>query len=184
MTKLEQKDNKAIENLLIKLRNILYKSSSWEKVYNYSEPCCPTYFCCAFFRLAEEIKGASINSSKELDEITGITLYIENEKGVDKTKGEIYLIAKEHFYTWKLENMLREGAKYKDLLEETPQKNGLPEIWGSYYRKEMNQKSVIAYAIHAAFWLEEFLRPALRDVAIEIEAPYSIILKAFNYFKD
>ena len=81
-----------------------------------------------------------------------------------------------------LKTALENGAKYKDLLKIDPKEFGLPETWGSFYNRPANKENSILQAIADEFLLIEnvLTHPDLRDIAEELEAPYSIIMEAKN----
>ena len=58
----------------------------------------------------------------------------------------------------------------------------LPETWGSFYNRPANKENSILQAIADEFLLIEnvLTHPDLRDIAEELEAPYSIIMEAKN----
>ena len=81
-----------------------------------------------------------------------------------------------------LKTALENGAKYKDLLKIDPKEFGLLETWGSFYNRPGNKENSILKAIADEFLLIEdtLTHPDLRDIAEELEAPYSIIMEAKN----
>lgn len=153
-----------------------------------------------FVRLVEEEEGVAVTSAKQLQELTGITEiygYWDEEKGEtvpygDKkpTKKEAqeiafkqiegtFISAMSYRYSKALEDILQAGGKYKDLLQVKPAYFNLPETWSGVltYDKE----SSILWAIEDVFRIGEpntSVRPDLKAIAQEIEAPYSVLLEA------
>ncbi len=152
-----------------------------------------------FVRLVEEEEGVEITSAKQLQELTGIEeLYPEmnlpkEERKKKTTKREAqaeayrqiedtFIKAMSYRYSKTLEDMLEAGAKYKDLLQIKPQDFNLPETWSGVLTT--NQHTAILWAINLQFLLGEIgglmTLPSLRAVAEELEAPYSVIMEAYE----
>jgi hypothetical protein len=171
-------------------------SKSWVDIFSeiYADECSLNEI---FVRLVEEKQGVEITSTKQLQELTGITEmygYWDEEKEEvipgDKilTKKEAQELAAEQIedtfikamsyrYSKTLEDMLNAGAKYKDLLEIKPKDFNLPETWSGCLSSD--QHSSILWAIESVFKLGEpnsSVRPDLKTVAIELAAPYSILM--------
>lgn len=152
-----------------------------------------------FVRLVEEQEGVAITSAKQLQELTGITeVYgYANEEGEtipygDKmpTKKEAqelayrqvedtFIKAMSYRYSKALDDILQAGGKYKDLLQVKPAYFNLPETWSGCLTSD--QYSSILWAIEDTFLIGEpntSVRPDLKTIAQEIEAPYSVLLDA------
>lgn len=159
-----------------------------------------TYLNEIFVRIVEETEGVAITSAKQLQELTGITViygYWDEEKGEtvpygDKkpTKKEAQEIAFKQIeatftsamsyrYSKALEDILEAGGKYSDLLQVKPSFFNLPESWSGTLATD--QYSSILWAIENAFLIGEpntSVRPDLKAIAPEIEAPYSVLMDA------
>jgi hypothetical protein len=159
-----------------------------------------TYLNEIFVRLVEETEGVAITSAKQLQELTGITEiygYWDEEKretvpyGDKKpTKKEAQEIAfkqvegtftgaMSYRYSKALEDILEAGGKYSDLLQVKPSYFNLPETWSGCLPTD--QYSSILWAIENAFLIGEpnsSVRPDLKTIAQEIEAPYSVLMDA------
>lgn len=159
-----------------------------------------TYLNEIFVRIVEETEGVAITSAKQLQELTGITEiygYWDEEKGEtvpygDKkpTKKEAQEIAFKQIeatftsamsyrYSKALEEILDAGGKYSDLLQVKPSFFNLPESWSGTLATD--QYSSILWAIENAFLIGEpntSVRPDLKAIAQEIEAPYSVLMDA------
>ena len=159
-----------------------------------------TYLNEIFVRIVEETEGVAITSAKQLQELTGITEiygYWDEEKGEtvpygDKkpTKKEAQEIAFKQIeatftsamsyrYSKALEDILDAGGKYNDLLQVKPSYFNLPETWSGCLPTD--QYSSILWAIENAFLIGEpntSVRPDLKAIAQEIEAPYSVLMDA------
>lgn len=153
-----------------------------------------------FVRLVEEEEGVAVTSAKQLQELTGITEiygYWDEEKGEtvpygDKkpTKKEAqeiafkqiegtFISAMSYRYSKALEDILQAGGKYKDLLQVKPAYFNLPETWSGVLASD--KESSILWAIEDVFRIGEpntSVRPDLKAIAQEIEAPYSVLLEA------
>jgi hypothetical protein len=163
------------------------KSKSWEDVitsgyFNSDEA--PSME--AFIDFVEEIYQTKVIDAKELEKLTGLTTLLPKEpnaeKGKEPTLEYILIRARWSKYTRALEKALQEGVKYKDLLQIKPQDYGLPETWSGCLSSD--QYSSILWAISFEFMVNEpgllMMLPDLRSIAQEIEAPYSVLMDAFN----
>lgn len=159
-----------------------------------------TYLNEIFVRLVEEIEGVAITSAKQLQELTGITEiygYWDEEKGETIPYGdekpakeqaqeiafkqieETFTSAMSYRYSKALEDVLEAGGKYNDLLQVKPSYFNLPETWSGCLPTD--QYSSILWAIENAFLIAEpntSVRPDLKAIAQEIEAPYSVLMDA------
>lgn len=159
-----------------------------------------TYLNEIFVRIVEETEGVAITSAKQLQELTGITEiygYWDEEKGEtvpygDKkpTKKEAQEIAFKQIeatftsamsyrYSKALEDILDAGGKYSDLLQVKPSYFNLPETWSGCLPTD--QYSSILWALESTFLIGEpntSVRPDLKAIAQEIEAPYSVLMDA------
>ena len=85
-------------------------------------------------------------------------------------------------YLGALETALKNGAKYKELLKIEPKDFNLPETWSGSVATD--KYSSILFSIQGEYLLYEpgglMLRPDLRSIAKDLEAPYSVIMDAFN----
>lgn len=159
-----------------------------------------TYLNEIFVRIVEETEGVAITSAKQLQELTGITEiygYWDEDKGEtvpygDKkpTKKEAqeiayrqvedtFIKAMSYRYSKALEDILEAGGKYSDLLQVKPSYFNLPETWSGCLPTD--QYSSILWAIENAFLIGEpntSVRPDLKAIAQEIEAPYSVLMDA------
>lgn len=153
-----------------------------------------------FLRLVEETEGIAVTSTKQLQEITGITEiygYWDEEKGETvpyeekkPTKkeaqriafeqvGETFTSAMSYRYLKALEDVLNAGGKYSDLLQIRPSYFNLPETWSNCWTSD--QYTSIIWATTEAFLINErYYRPDLRSIAEELEGPYSMILDAHS----
>lgn len=104
---------------------------------------------------------------------------------------ELFTTAMYYRYSTTLEGMIEEGAKYKDLLQLKPEQFNLPEDWGKQPGcLGTNQATTILWAIGFTLLISEGERdegigrfiynPSLREIAKEIEAPYSVVMEAFK----
>lgn len=159
-----------------------------------------TYLNEIFVRLVEETEGVAITSAKQLQELTGITEiygYWDEEKGETVPYGdkkptkkeaqeiafkqieEAFTSAMSYRYSKALEDILEAGGKYSDLLQVKPSYFNLPETWSGCLPTD--QYSSILWAIENAFLIGEpntSVRPDLKVIAQEIEAPYSVLMDA------
>jgi hypothetical protein len=143
------------------------ESKSWDKVITtavYSDSYSSQE---AFIDYVEEIYNTKIKDAKQLQKLTGITE--ETLEGLEDT----LLNSRSQKYERAIETAIENGAKYKDLLKIDPKVFSLPET---------NKEKAILKGIAMEFLLIENLviHPDLRDIAEELEAPYSVILEAKN----
>jgi len=151
----------------------------------------------AFIDYIEETYSTKIKDVEHLQELTGITHLSSSWKGGEKveiTKEEeqkerakkelqdSLIKCRENKYIRALENAIREGATYKDLLKIKPQDFNLPENWeGRLYQ---DQKSAIGWAINMEYNIYEpaglMMFPSFRLIAEDLEAPYSVIMDIYK----
>lgn len=96
---------------------------------------------------------------------------------------ETFTRAMLHRYSTTLERMLQAGAKYKDLLQILPSQFNLPDTWTIGLSKD--QYSTILWAIFFVFLVDGppadlMTLPSLRSIALEIEAPYSVLMDSYK----
>ena len=151
----------------------------------------------AFIDYVEETYQTKVKDAKHLQELTGIThinSYYSKGKMIEITSEleqeeralveleETLINARYSKYFRALEKALQEGAKYKDLLQIKPQDYGLPQTWSGCLSSD--QYSSILWALSFEFLINEpaglMMLPDLRSIAQEVEAPYSILMDAFN----
>lgn len=100
--------------------------------------------------------------------------------------GETLIGSRTAKYHRALEVAIQSGAKYKELLAIEPKDYGLTkEPWQNYGRN--TKKSSILWTIGDCFLIYEpgglMVRPSLRAIAKELEAPYSAIMEAYKLMK-
>jgi hypothetical protein len=146
-----------------------------------------------FVRLVEEQEKIEITSAKQLQDITGITHiygYWDAEKGEavpyegkkivtkKQAQAEAYEQVEETFtkamqfrYERFLKERLRNGDKYKDLLEVNP---------SSFYLPEDYKETAIKRAVSQYFelWDTSRLKQDFGSIADKIDAPYSFVIDA------
>lgn len=148
----------------------------------------------AFIDYLEEVEQTKIKDVKHLQELTGVDYvtdtYIKGKKvtAKDETQQkefalkeleETLITGRASKYSRAMETALLEGAKYEDLLKIKAQDYGLPET-------DKNGKSYqYATILDVISWeyllMESFaVRPDLRTVAKDLEAPYSLVLNAWK----
>jgi hypothetical protein len=151
-----------------------------------------------FVKLVEEEEKVAVTSAKQLQEITGITelySYWDGEKNEDRYYGDkkptnkeaqkiaekevadVFTKAMYYRYSRALKSILEAGGKYIDLLNLKPSFFNLPETWEGCLATD--QYSSILWAIEDSFLIGEptsTIRPDLRTIAKDIEAPYSVLL--------
>lgn len=161
---------------------------SWEEMLA-SEITDEHYLEELFVRLVEEKHGVEITSWEQLQELTGLTeqylswnmeteSVIRNKwtkKEAQETANEwleaTFINAMHYRYRRLLTSVLVSGGKYKDLLAVSPTEFFLPESV---------KTNTIAVVISLFFGLMEHPtgRLSLRDIADQLEAPYSVVLSA------
>ena len=169
------------------IRDAYSKSKSWEDVitsgyFNSDEATSME----AFIDFVEEIYQTKVIDAKELEKLTGLTALLHKEPNIEKGKEPTleYILIKARYskYTRALDKALQEGAKYKDLLQIKPQDYGLPKSWSGCLSSD--QYSSILWSLSFEFLINEpaglMMLPDLRSIAKEVEAPYSVLMDAFN----
>lgn len=140
----------------------------------------------AFIDYLEEVTQTQVRDVAHLQELTGITelgkwdrkqgAYVDPEtkqNAIDRLT-QTLTGARGSQYKGALQDAIKDGAKYKDLLQLTPKDYGLPESWAT------DQYSAILWAISFEFMIDQWaglmLYPDLRSIATELEAPYSVLM--------
>lgn len=142
-----------------------------------------------FVRLVEEQYKTKVTNTIQLQELTGIDKisgYYKEDKWIDykfterekrvramREVGETFIKAMYYRYERALDNCLNAGGKYKDLLKIQPTDYNLPESINDKL-KEIGIKHIITMKYKL---MAEDMRPDLREVAKELEAPYSLMLE-------
>jgi len=152
------------------------ESKSWDKVITTAVYSNVKEAQESFIDYVEETYQIKVKDGKHLQKLTGIKE--ETLEGLDET----VINSRYSKYFRALEKALQEGAKYKDLLQIKPKDYGLPETWSGCLSSD--QYSTTLLAIRWEFLLEEpgdlMILPSLRKMAEEIEAPYSVMMDAYN----
>ena len=149
------------------------ESKSWDKVITTAVYSDVKEAQEAFIDYVEETYQTKVKDGKHLQKLTGITE--ETLEGLEET----VISSRYSKYFRALEKALQEGAKYKDLLQIKPKDYELPETWSGCLGSD--QYSSILWAIEDAFLIGEpntSVRPDLKAIAQEIEAPYSVLMDA------
>lgn len=152
----------------------------------------------SFIDYVEETYQIKVKDGKHLQELTGIThldswdskasKYItpeteeEAKENAIRELEETVINPRHGKYLRALEKALQEGAKYKDLLQIKPQDFGLPKTWSGCLSSD--QYSSNLWAISIEFMIGESgsltVLPDLRSMALDIEAPYSVLMDCYN----
>lgn len=150
-----------------------------------------------FIDYVEEVYNTEVKDVKHLQELTNIThlsSYYHKGKQIEikeeaqkkeqaiKELEETLHSARYSKYFKTLEMALRNGATYKVLLQIKPQDFGLPKTWSGCLGSD--QYSSTLWALGFEFMINEpaslMLLPDLRSIALEIEAPYSVLMDCYN----
>lgn len=149
------------------------ESKSWDKVITTAVYSDVKEAQESFIDYIEETYQTKVKDGKHLQKLTGITE--ETLEGLEET----ITASRYSKYYRALEKALQEGGKYKDLLKIKPQDYGLSKTWSGCLGSD--QYSSILWAIDFEFNISEpntSVRPDLRVIAQEIEAPYSVLMDA------
>ncbi len=153
-----------------------------------------------FVRLVEEQNNVEVTSAKQLQELTGIkelwggdgepelTPKQRKEKAT-KQMEDLFIEAMSYRYDNALEEILQAGGNYRQLLGLKPEYFNLPEHreirWE--YNTYKSQYDSILRALDNAFNIGEpntSVRPDLKAIAKEIEAPYSVLMDAHKKYNN
>jgi hypothetical protein len=171
--------DKFYSKALEEIKATYQESKSWDKVFKeYSHAGGQVIDCEALIDYVEEVCKTKFKDIEQLKE--AIKVY---PTGANLERLEAILnSAKQGRYERALKTAINEGAKYNELLKIDPKDFNLPETWGSFYNRPANKENSILQAIADEFLLMEtiIIHPDLRDIAEELEAPYSIIMEAKN----
>ncbi len=125
-----------------------------------------------FVRLVEKENKVKIKTAKQLQNLThliGAADYLDIE--------ETFLQAMELRFYFAMYDLIKNGAKYKDLLNLEPEDFHLPEFWQTYCgegSKDIVIKKAISHELHDLL----SVRADSMTVAEMLEAPYSLIVEA------
>jgi len=151
----------------------------------------------AFIDYLEEVTQTKVKDVKHLQKLTGIThiteTHVKNKlvKAKDEDQEKQFAIveledtltrARFSKFSRTMEIALQDGAKYKDLLKIKPKDYGLPETWNVGIAK--SQYETILWEISGGYFINEglMISPDLRSVAKDMEAPYSVVMDAYNRY--
>ena len=169
------------------LKEIFNSSKSWENVIKSKGfRLCENEGAEAFIDLVEEVFNTEVKTAKKLKELTKINNPIEIREKEKISLETIIEIASYSKYFRSLLYTLHEGGTYTDLLKIDPKEFNLKEeLWKGTLAK--NKEEAILYAIAFVFHIREpgglFMLPSLKYIAKEIEAPYSVLMKAYNLIR-
>ena len=169
------------------LKEIFNSSKSWENVIKLKGFClCEDLGAEAFIDLVEEVFNTEVKTAKKLKELTKIDNPINIGEEEKISLERIIGIASYSKYFRSLLYTLHEGGTYTDLLKIDPKEFNLKEeFWEGTMAK--NKEEAILYAIAFSFHINEpgglFMLPSLKYIAKEIEAPYSVLMKAYNLIR-
>lgn len=187
MSKKGKRKSELYLKYLERIKEAYQKAESWEDVVT------SDYFNSdegesmeAFIDFVEEVYKTEVKDAKELEKLTGLTALLPKEQNIEKGKeptlDDILTSSRYNRYFKALENTLREGGTYEDLLKIEPKEYKLPESWGVVLGK--NKQEAILWALSFEFLINEpaslMLLPDLRSIAQEIQAPYSVLMDAYN----
>lgn len=129
----------------------------------------------AYIDVVEAIYKTKIKDAKHYIELCGTPENIEDAE-------ELLTIAKLSKYFRAIQQAIKSGAIYEELLEIKPKDYGLPKTWKGTLA--IDQYSCILWAISIEFLVNEptnlTLIPDLRSIATELQAPYSVLLDCYN----
>ena len=161
------------------IKQVYQDSKDWGVVYDvaiYSDGDSSTE---AFIDFVEETYQTKVKDAKHLQKLIG-----ETPETIEELE-RVIVGSKYSKYSRALEGALRAGAKYSDLQKIKPQDYGLPKTWSGTLASD--QYTAILWAIFGAYSLYESVYliryPSLRAIAEEIEAPYSVLMDAYNLNK-
>ncbi len=155
------------------------ESKDWEDVYFTSVYSDVDESQEAFIDYVEEVYKTKVKDGKHLQKLTGIKE--ETLEGLEET----VINSRYSKYSRALQKALEGGATYPELLKIKPKEYGLPEKWNKVLVSD--QYSSILWALSSEFLIDEpgslMLLPDLRSIAQEIQAPYSVLMDAYNLTK-
>jgi len=148
----------------------------------------------AFIDYLEEVTKTKVKDVKHLQELTEIThiteMYVKGKKVKAKTEDqekefalkeleETLIGGRTSKYSRAMETAILEGAKYKDLLKIKPKEYGLPET--NKNSKDYQYATILDATSWEYLLVEQFaVRPDLRTISRDLEAPYSLVLDAWK----
>jgi pyoverdine/dityrosine biosynthesis protein Dit1 len=162
------------------IENDYKEGKGWDEIITTDVYCDEPVSNEAFIDVIENIYNTKVKDAKHLQKLTGITK--ESLQGLQET---ITDCREERFYTL-IENSMRNGMKYKELMKYKASDYGLPESWVNYYNDKIDKENLIKRALFFTYNLGEIphIRPRISDVAEIFEAPYEFVLEASKYYGD
>ena len=177
-SKTEIKDSHYIKHLK-EIREVYEESKDWNKVISTAVYSDIDEAQEAFIDYVEEVYKTKVKDAKHLQKLTGIKA--ETLEGLEET----VINSRYSKYSRALQKALEGGATYPELLKIKPKEYGLPEKWNKVLVSD--QYSSILWALSSEFLIDEtaslMLLPDLRSIAQEIQAPYSVLMDAYNLTK-
>lgn len=138
----------------------------------------------ALIDVIEEVYKTKVKDAKHLQKLTGL-----NNEWIEDLQ-ETIINCREERFSDLIENSLRNGMKYKEVMKYKASDYGLPESWVNCYGDKMNKENIIKRAINLVYNFDDFtlyngnISPRISQVAEILEAPYEFVLEARNYYKD
>lgn len=161
------------------LKTRVHKGDSWFEIFTTEVYVDDPLSNEIFVRLVEEKHGHAIKNARHLSTLTGI-----DEELADELEDTL-LLAREYRYQQELRKVISSGGKYQDLLKIDPGSFNLPPKWTGFHGKVMDKPLAIKEAIFFSysFFESDLFRPAVRDVAEQLEAPYGIVLASLQEYR-
>lgn len=96
-----------------------------------------------------------------------------------------FTMALEARYSMALDKILRDGGKYKDLIETNPADFGLPDEWEGMVNNPMTKAKLISQSLF--FYIEDYTLLIIEEVTLDdlvdhLEAPHKVIRETVQYY--
>lgn len=158
-----------------KIRSAYLESKDWNKVLvsdpYLNEPNAKSIL----LDYVEELYKTKVTGVDQLRDLLKVSKDLQDEVEY------AFIVWNYNKYYRSLTEEIKRGKKYKDLFKITPANYNLPNTWRGCNTSD--HYTTILRAVGDQFYLKDFdlaVLPGLRKIAKELEAPFSVIMDAFE----
>ena len=158
---------------------------SWEQLFSFFPVEDRIYRADLFLQVADAYYGEQIKTKQQLEELTGV----KDSQEEEGKSYSLFLTGRLQQYRAALEDKIRTGTTWEELLSLDPKKFALPAPpWGGilYDSGKWKKEKVVAEAALSAFGVKgDMTRGILVGVAADaLQAPYKLLLSYAVLFAD
>ncbi|PRY13741.1 hypothetical protein CLV24_105111 [Pontibacter ummariensis] len=159
---------------------LLSQGQTWQTVYDSAVSRQELWTLEAFLDAIEAQQGSKIES---IDHLSGIT-EIEDREAL----ASVVTHGRESKYLRALRKAIEDGAVLSDLQQVEPAGFGLAPSWTGSSGEEANKQTMILWAIGEGYVISfrsyDKVSPHLRSIANDLNAPYSVVIDAFEAYHE